>query len=61
MIWKTVSDGAGKTQELPFPRKGLDPSFDEANAIVEEYKERIHSYIDGIKEKLKSKLTDPKL
>ena len=61
VIWKTVSDGAGHTQELPFPREGLDPSFDEANAIVEEYKDRIHCYINGIKDKLKSKFTDPKL
>lgn len=55
VVWRKISDGAGGTEEIPEPRKGLDENFDEANAVVEKYKEAIHDYINKIKHKLKNR------
>ena len=39
--WRKISDGAGGEETIPYPRKGLDASFDAANLVVEEYEEMI--------------------
>jgi len=55
VTWRKISDGAGGEEEIPEPRVGLDTNFDHANGIMEEYKLRIHSYIDGIKKRIKKR------
>lgn len=39
--WRTIQNGAGQSEEIPYPRLGLDENFDKANAVAEESKEKI--------------------
>ena len=50
MTWKKVENGLGGGEEVPYPRSGLDATFDEANKVVEDLKDKIHKYIDKIRD-----------
>ena len=53
--WQMVDDGCGKETEVPYPRPGLDESFDNAHRIADEYKEKILKYLEVIKELFRKK------
>lgn len=56
VVWRRISDGAGGEEDIPEPRPGLDPNFDEANEVVEDFKEIIHNYIDKTKKDIREKV-----
>jgi len=35
VTWKKVSNGAGGEEDVPYPRPGLDETFDKANEVEE--------------------------
>jgi len=53
VTWKKVSNGAGGEEDVPYPRPGLDEQFDKASDVEQEAKEKIHKYIEKIRNKLK--------